>query len=106
MKFLWTAEYNASGAAGAIKDGGTGRQAAVEGLVSSVGGTLEACYFSATGTGVVLIVDAPDQASATAAMFTVQASGAVSVVNATALLTAAEMDAAMKLSPAYIAPGA
>jgi uncharacterized protein with GYD domain len=105
MKFLWTAEYNASGAAGAIKDGGTGRQAAVEGL-SSVGGTLEACHFSATGTGVVLIVDAPDQASATAALFTVQASGAVSVVNSTALLTAAELDAAMKLSPVYTAPGA
>ena len=106
MKFLLTAEYNAAGAAGAIKDGGTGRQAAVEALVASVGGSLDACYFTSTGTGVVLIVSGPDQASITAALFTVQSSGAISSVASTPLLTAAEVDAAMKLSPVYTPPGA
>ena len=106
MKFLWTAEYSTAGAAGATKDGGTGRQAAIEGLVASLGGSLDVCYFSGNGAGVVLIVDIPDQASATAAMYTVQASGGISSMTATPLLTAAEVDAAMKLSPAYTPPGA
>ena len=106
MKFLWTAEYSQSGAAGAIKDGGTGREAAIAGLVNSVGGTLEACYFSAIGAGVVLIVDIADQASATAALFTIQASGAIDATSVTPLLTSLELDAAMKISPAYTPPGA
>ncbi|MGK0274244.1 MAG: hypothetical protein ACI9N0_000618 [Ilumatobacter sp.] len=107
MKFLWTAEYSETGAAGAIKDGGTGRKAAIEGLVGSVGGSLEACYFSGDDAGVVLIVDLPDQAAATAALFTIQASGAIGPTPVvTTLLTPAELDAAMKLSPAYTPPGA
>jgi uncharacterized protein with GYD domain len=105
MKFLWTAEYSPQGAGGAIKDGGTGRQKAIEGLVASVGGSLDACYFSGNGTGVVLIVDIPDQASSTAVLYTIQASGATSNTSVTPLLTAAEVDAAMKLSPAYTPPG-
>jgi uncharacterized protein with GYD domain len=106
MKYLWTAEYSGTGAAGAIKDGGTGRKAAIEGLVGSVGGSIEACYFSAVGAGVVLIVDIPDQASATAVLFTIQASGAIGATSVTPLLTSSELDAAMKMSPAYRPPGA
>jgi uncharacterized protein with GYD domain len=105
MKFLWTAEYSPTAAGGVIKDGGTARQAAIEGLLASVGGSLDACYFSGSGAGVVLIVDVPDQASSTAVLYTTQASGAISSYSVTPLLTAAEVDAAMKLSPAYTPPG-
>ena len=66
MKYLFTAEYNASGAAGVIKDGGTTRQAAVENLVKSLGGTLESCYFGALNKNVFMVVDIPDEAAVTA----------------------------------------
>jgi uncharacterized protein with GYD domain len=105
MKYLFTAEYNTSGAAGVIKDGGTARQAAIESLVNSVGGTLDVCYFGALGKDVTMIVDVPDQATVTAVLFTVAASGATEELAAAPLLTAQQLDDAMKKSPAYTPPG-
>ena len=105
MKYLWTAEYSATGAAGAIKDGGTGRKAGIEALVAGAGGTLEACYFSGDSTGVVLIVDVPDQEAVSAVLFTIRASGAIQGFTVTPLLTAEQLDAAMVKSPAYTPPG-
>ena len=45
-KILTLASYTAEGAKGLLKDGGTKRRAAVEGLITSLGGTLEAFYFA------------------------------------------------------------
>lgn len=78
MKFLWTAEYSPTCAGGS----------------------------RTAGPGVVLIVDIPDQASAPAALYTIQASGAIGNASITPLLTAVEVDATMKLSAAYTPPGA
>jgi uncharacterized protein with GYD domain len=107
MRQLWTAEYSAAGAAGAMKDGGTGRKAAIEQLVASVGGTLEACYFAAinNGIGVVLIVEVPSDAASNAIVTTIMASGAVLGASTITISTADEFDAALALSPAYSAPG-
>lgn len=105
MKYLFTAEYNASGAAGVIKDGGTTRQAAIENLVKSLGGTLESCYFGALSKNVFMVVDIPDEAAVTAVVFTVAASGVTEQVTVTPLLTALELDDAMKKSPVYTPPG-
>lgn len=58
-----------------IRDGGTARQAAIESLVKSVGGTLETCYFGALGKDVFMVVDVPDEAAVTAVLYTVAASG-------------------------------
>jgi uncharacterized protein with GYD domain len=105
MKYLFTAEYNASGAAGVIKDGGTARQAAIESLVKSVGGTLETCYFGALGKDVFIVVDVPDEAAVTAVLYTVAASGVTEQLTGVPLLTAQQLDAAMEKSPAYNPPG-
>ncbi len=45
-KYLFQASYTAEGAKGLLKEGGTKRRAAVEQLIKSVGGTLEAFYFA------------------------------------------------------------
>ena len=105
MKYLFTAEYNASGAAGVIKDGGTTRQAAIENLVKSLGGTLESCYFGALSKNVFMVVDIPDEAAVTAVVFTVAASGVTEELSGVPLLTAQQLDAAMEKSPAYSPPG-
>ena len=105
MKYLFTAEYNASGAAGVIKDGGTARQAAIEGLVKSVGGTLETCYFGALGKDVFMVVDVPDESAVTAVLYTVAASGVTEQLSGMPLLTAQQLDAALQKSPAYRPPG-
>ena len=44
-KYLFQANYTAEGAKGILKDGGTGRRAAVEKAVSGLGGRLESFYF-------------------------------------------------------------
>ncbi|MEO5964865.1 MAG: GYD domain-containing protein [Candidatus Limnocylindrales bacterium] len=48
-KYLLTGSYTAEGARGVLKEGGTGRRAATEKLIASLGGTMEAYYF-ASGT--------------------------------------------------------
>src|SRR5688572_8532063 len=63
-KFLIEVSYTAEGARGLLKDGGTKRLAAAKALVASVGGTLEAMYYAFGDTDAVVIVDAPDAASA------------------------------------------
>ena len=45
-KYLLQASYTAEGAKGILKDGGSKRRAVVEELLKSVGGTVEAFYFS------------------------------------------------------------
>lgn len=42
-KYLFTGSYTEEGLKGLLKDGGSGRRAAVEQLMQSLGGTLEAC---------------------------------------------------------------
>ena len=43
-KYLYQVSYTAEGAKGLLKEGGSKRRAAAEGLVKSVGGKLEAFY--------------------------------------------------------------
>ena len=40
-KILWKVAYSVDGAKGLLRDGGTGRRAAVEKMLASAGGTLE-----------------------------------------------------------------
>ncbi len=104
-KYLVKAKYTApEGVKGLIADGGTGRANAITELMKSVGGTLDAFYFAFGETDVYAIIDAPDNATAAALSLTVGASG-LATTQVTALLTPAELDAAVKKSPAYDAPG-
>jgi uncharacterized protein with GYD domain len=104
-KYLVTASYTAEGAKGVIKDGGSGRRAAVQKLVESLGGKVEAFYFSYGEHDAFVIADLPDAATGLAMSLAANASGAVRVSTAP-LITVEEMDAAAKKSVAYRAPGA
>ncbi len=103
-KYLLHAKYNAEGARGLLKDGGTKRKNAADDLVKSVGGKLEAFYFAFGDDDAYVVVDAPDNATVAAASLAVGSSGLVST-KTTVLLTPEELDQVAKKSPKYSPPG-
>jgi uncharacterized protein with GYD domain len=104
-KYLIKANYTPpAGVRGLIADGGTARVKAVEELLASVGGKLEAFYFALGDVDVYAIVDVPDAASGAALSLTVAASG-LATTSTVALMTPQEIDEAVKKSPLYDAPG-
>jgi uncharacterized protein with GYD domain len=104
-KYLVKANYTPpEGIQGLIADGGTARVKAVEQLLASVGGKVESFYFALGDVDAYVIVDVPDAASGVAASLTVGASG-LATCSVVALITPAEIDAAVKKSPLYDAPG-
>jgi uncharacterized protein with GYD domain len=103
-KFLWKASYTTDGVKGVLKDGGTGRRDAVQKLIESAGGKMDAFYFAFGDADVYVIADFPDNVSVAAASTTVNASGAVEV-GTVILLTPEEVDQAVKKSVDYRAPG-
>ena len=104
-KYLFQASYTADGIKGILKEGGSGRKAAIEKLVEGVGGTLESVYFAFGDDDIYAIGDLPDQASAAAVSLIVGASGLVKV-KTVVLLTPEEIDDATKMSVDYRPPGA
>jgi len=103
-KYLFQANYVGEGVKGLLKEGGSSRRVAVEKAAQSVGGKLEAFYYAFGDTDAYVIVDLPDNATATALALTVNSSG-VTVVKTTVLMTPEDVDAAVKKSPSYRAPG-
>jgi uncharacterized protein with GYD domain len=103
-KYLVQANYVGEGIKGLLKDGGTGRRAAVEKLIGSVGGKVEAFYYAFGDTDLFVIADIPDNVTAAALSLTVNAVGAATA-KITVLLTAEEVDAAAKKTPNYRPPG-
>ena len=104
-KFMIQANYVGDGLKGLLKEGGSSRRAAVDKLLSSVGGKVESFYYAFGDTDAYVIVDVPDNVTAAAVALTVGASGAVNC-RTTVLMTPEEVDQAVKKSPAYRAPGA
>jgi uncharacterized protein with GYD domain len=104
-KFLITGSYTAEGARGLMKEGGSGRRAAVQKALDGVGGKLEAFYFAFGKDDAYVIVDVPDNASVIAVSLAVNASGVVRV-STTPLISPDELDAASKKSIGFRAPGA
>lgn len=103
-KYLFHGSFTTDGLRGIQKEGGTSRTEAVTTLAQSLGGSLESYYFAFGDDSYFVVVDLPDDESAAACALAVAASGAVS--NSTIkLLTPAQVDAAVKLSPKYRAPG-
>ena len=103
--YLFRASYTQKGIEGVLKEGGTARVAAVEKLVASVGGRV-ICQFWALGADDFLAVaELPDNAAAARLAATVGATGTSSVTT-TVLLTAAEIDDAVRRGVEYRAPGA
>ena len=104
-KFLFRASYTAAGAAGVLKDGGSGRAKAVESLAKSVGGSIESMYWALGADDFFCIAELPDTAAAAALSLTVGASGAASITT-TQLLTAADVDDIVSRRVEYRPPGA
>jgi len=103
-KYLVQANYAGEGLKGLLKEGGSKRRAAVEKLFGSVGGKVEAFYYAFGDTDLFIIADVPDNVSAAALSLAVNATG-TATSKVTVLMTAEEIDAAVKKTPSYRAPG-
>jgi uncharacterized protein with GYD domain len=103
-KYLIQGSYSVEGIKGVLKEGGTGRRAAVEAAVKALGGRLEAFYFAFGDEDVFAIVDSPDNLTAAAFSMGVAGTGTVRT-KTTVLLTPEEIDQAGKKTLSYRAPG-
>ncbi len=103
-KFLLAANYTLDGIKGVRSAGGSARRDAVAQVAESVGGRLESFHFALGERDAYVVVDLPDNETATAVALTVNATGVASVTTV-ALLTPEEVDAAAKRSVDYRPPG-
>src|SRR5271166_802090 len=103
-KYLLEAHYSTEGAKGVMKDGGSGRRAAIAKMAEGLGGKLESLYFAFGGVDAFVVLDLPDNVTAAAVGLAASQSGAVSV-KTVVLLTPEEMYQAAKKSVDYRAPG-
>lgn len=103
-RYLFRASYTAAGAAGLLKEGGTSRLKAIEALVVSGGGKVEAAYWAMGADDFLMIAELPDVTAAAAASLNVGASGAAEVTTSE-LLTAAQVDEIAKRRIDYRPPG-
>jgi uncharacterized protein with GYD domain len=103
-KYLIEATYTADGAKDLIKAGGSARQAAVEKMVDSLGGRVEAFFCTFGENDVITILDLPENLTAAALSLAVLSSGAVRT-NTKVLLTPGEIDRAVKAQVEFKAPG-
>ncbi len=103
-KYMIQASYTAEGLKGLQKEGGSGRMNAIKALFKAAGGKLEATYWALGDYDAIVIGDLPDTVTASALATAVCASGLVRT-KTTVLLSAEDMDAAMKKSVTYRAPG-
>ncbi|HLX28141.1 MAG TPA: GYD domain-containing protein [Casimicrobiaceae bacterium] len=103
-KYLVQVRYTADGAKGLLTDGGTGRRAATEKAVASVGGKMESFYFAIGEIDAYVIVDVPDEVSLVALELVVNATGRINS-RSVRLITPEDVDAATKKAVAYRAPG-
>lgn len=103
-KLLVYADYTADGLHGLLQEGAATRVQAVRKAVESLGGQLEAFYWSFSDHHVVGIVDVPDNAAMAGLSLAIMRSGQVRV-HCTPLLTSTEVDAGMMRGAEYRPPG-
>ena len=103
-KYLFHGSYTPEGFRGLLDEGGSKRREAAEQALKSVGGTLEAFYFSFGDNDFYIIVDLPDNVSTTAVSFVGNLSGSFSI-KTIVLLTPEEVDEAIKKSVDFRPPG-
>jgi uncharacterized protein with GYD domain len=103
-RYLIVGTYTAEGAKGVLKEGGTGRVAAAQAAIASMGGTLVSFHFALGSDEWYSIVDLPDNAAAAAIALVGTASGTLRS-RAIALITPEEMDAITARAPDFRPPG-
>lgn len=104
-KYLIRANYTVEGLKGLLKEGGSGRRAAIEKLLGSVGGKVDAFYYAFGDADVYVLADLPNNVTTAAVSMIVTSAGAAST-SVTVLLTPEEVDEAVKMHPSYRPPGA
>ena len=90
-KYLITGSYTIQGAKGVAAEGGSGRVAAVDKLITSLGGRVESFYFGFGGDDFYVTVELPNNAAAAAGTLAVAAGGGASA-RTTVLLTPDEVE--------------
>jgi uncharacterized protein with GYD domain len=105
MKFLFKVSYNIEGLQGVQAQGANSRVSAVKEMCASLSGSLEAFYFAFGDSDVYVIVELPDRQAAAALAMTVARAGRVAKIETVVLLTADELDEALKRQVTYRAPG-
>lgn len=103
-KYLVQFSYTKDGLQGLLKEGGSARRNALQQLAESVGGTVESFYYAFGADDGLAILDVPDNVSLATAALLVNASGAATT-HTTVLLTAEELDEAVKRGGDYRPPG-
>ena len=103
-KYLFYGSYTQEGFKGIVKEGGSKRIEAAKKSLGSVGGSLEAFYFSFGENDFYIIVDLPDNVTTTAVTLAGNVSGTFSI-KGVPLLTADELDQAVKKSVDFRPPG-
>ncbi len=104
-RYMFQASYSVDGIKGVLKEGGTGRRAAVESALKSLGGKLEGFFYAFGDTDVFVIVDGIDNTTAAAFSMGVVQTGALHSIKTTVLLTPEEIDQAGKKTMSYRPPG-
>jgi uncharacterized protein with GYD domain len=104
-KFLILGSYTPDGAKGLIKEGGSGRKAAIAKALEGLGGKIESIYWGVGANDLVVICDMPDNVSALALGMAGNATGSLRI-STTPLLSAEDVDAAGKKAVTYRPAGA
>ena len=103
-KYLVLGSYTPEGLKGLQKDKASGRREATRQAVESVGGKVEAYYYSFGEHDTVCIFDFPDNVAAAAVSGSVSMAGLVRT-QTIPLLTVEEIDKALVAAVSYRAPG-
>jgi uncharacterized protein with GYD domain len=104
-KYLFTTSYTAEGLRGLLKDGGSSRVDVSRKACESVGGHLDAMYFSFGDRDVYIICDLPDNKAAASLSLVVGATGSANSTTVV-LMTPEEIDRATREAVDFRAPGA
>ncbi len=103
-KYLFQASYTQAGVKGLLKEGGSGRRAALTQTVEGLGGSLDAMYYAFGDVDLLMVVDLPDEASAVALSMFIGAAGALDVTMKV-LVSPETIDEAVRKNVSYRAPG-
>jgi uncharacterized protein with GYD domain len=104
QKYLFYGSYTPEGYKGLLREGGSVRIDVARQTLQSVGGSLEAFYYSNGEQDFYIIVNLPDHVSSTAVTLAGNVSGTFRI-RAVALLTPEEMDKAVKMRVDFRPPG-
>jgi uncharacterized protein with GYD domain len=104
QKYLFYGSYTSEGYKGLLNEGGSVRIDVAKRALGSVGGLLETFYYSNGEEDFYIIVNLPDNITATAVTLAGNASGTFRI-RAVALLTPEEMDKAVQTKVDFRPPG-